>query len=84
MAGVAPHAKVFFKQEVFGAMAMEVAEIPSAVLALTVATQAAATTVGGATGRMVTITRANDNTAHLVHVENIIGVEDIAVVIDKP
>lgn len=84
MAPVPALTKVFFKTPVFGVMAMDVAETIAAVRALSVATSVAATTVGGATGRMVIITRASDNTAHSVHIDNIAALEDLAVVVDKP
>lgn len=86
MAPVTPNTRVFFKEPVFGVTAMDIAETLAVFKALTVATSAAATTVGGATGRMIVITRALDNTAHSVHVDNCIGAIDLTVVIpaDKP
>lgn len=70
--------KVFFATQVFGVNEMVVDETRAALDLKAVAAETAQTTVGGATGRMVTITESSTGVAHQINVELIAGYVDLA------
>lgn len=79
MAPITALTRVFFKYKVFGVLAMDIGESPSALGAL--AAGVSPTTIAT---RHVTITRASDNTAHLVAYDNIAGYQDKSIATDVP